>query len=46
MYNSDRTATKCIGLKIIFFPPCQSVDVLSRFIYTALWAVHIGVNVF
>ncbi len=27
-----------IGLKNIFFLPPQSVDVLSRFIYTALWA--------
>ncbi len=37
MYNSDHTATECIGQKNIFFllPP-QSVDVLSRFIYTAL----------
>ncbi len=26
-----------IGLKNIFFLPPQSVDVLSRFIYTALW---------
>jgi len=38
MYNSDHTATECIGQKKFFFllPP-QSVDVLSRFIYTALW---------
>ena len=27
-----------IGLKNIFFLPPQSVDVLSRFIYTALWS--------
>ncbi len=41
MYNSDHTATECIGQKKIFFllPP-KSVDVLSRFIYTALWVYH------
>ncbi len=37
MYNSDHTATGCIGQKKIFLLPPQSVDVLSRFIYTALW---------
>jgi hypothetical protein len=36
MYNSDHTATECIGQKKIFLLPPQSVDVLSRFIYTAL----------
>ncbi len=34
MYNSDRTQD--IGLKNIFFLPPQSVDVLSRFIYTSV----------
>ncbi len=40
MYNSDHTAPECIGQKNFFLllPP-QSVDVLSRFIYTALWGV-------
>ncbi len=39
MYNSDHTATECIGQnKKKFLLPPQSVDVLSRFIYTALWS--------
>ncbi len=38
MYNSDHTATECIGQnKKKFLLPPESVDVLSRFIYTALW---------
>ncbi len=37
MYNSDHAATECIGQKKNFLLPPQSVDVLSRFIYTALW---------
>ncbi len=40
MYNSDHTATECIGQKKNFLLPPQSVDVLSRFIYTALCASH------
>jgi len=40
MYNSDHTATECIG-QIFFLLPPQSVDVLSRFIYTALWLLFI-----
>ena len=47
MYNSDHTATECIGQKTIFFllPP-KSVDVLSRFIYTALWADSLPLYVY
>ena len=41
MYNSDHTATECIGQnKKKFLLPPQSVDVLSRFIYTAVCPAH------
>ncbi len=44
MYNSDHTAPECIGQKKIFLLPPQSVDVLSRFIYTALWINPTSLN--
>ncbi len=48
MYNSDHTATECKGQNFFFLLSPQSVDVLSRFIYTALWMISkpmIGVNI-